>query len=400
MVLTVLSFSLLQTNVYAEISREQRSLYSAGVNYYDAAVASQPSCAAGSITLSGSNNRAKVFNYLVAKGLEKHQAAGIFGNLAVESSPAISPFAEEKPGQDEGGKGIAQWTATRRTAFERAAQEAGVITRQAAFKAVPEAEKAATEDKALQFNLDYLWKEATERGDIDKLKQEGTDLSNSVSSWLRWFERAGIPNVDDRLKEGNAALTEFGNGTSSSSNSTSGCGGSASGGPIVEIALSQVDLLETDKNCSKYFNNNGSCVSTPWCAAFVTWVYGQAGFTTTNSNLAKGVGKWFYDNKFFFKWQEPYRVLPGDVFVKGRGSGTGWDGTGHTGIVVEVNGFSIVTVEGNSSDKVKKNTYADYRKIPELIGFGRYVDKGSVQPEPGFDPTTGATGQYNTNKED
>lgn len=41
---------------------------------------------------------------------------------------------------------------------------------------------------------------------------------------------------------------------------------------------------------------------------------------------------------------------------------------GHTGIVVEVTGSSIVTVEGNSSDQVRKNTYL--RSNDYIAGYG------------------------------
>ena len=41
---------------------------------------------------------------------------------------------------------------------------------------------------------------------------------------------------------------------------------------------------------------------------------------------------------------------------------------GHTGIVVEVTGSSIVTVEGNSSDQVRKNTYL--RSNGYIAGYG------------------------------
>lgn len=402
------------TAAFAAMSPEQRSLLQSGINYFNSdetpdVCASRGVAGAGDIKLTGDNNRAKVFNFFIQKGLTEIEAGGIFGNLAVESGINISPFAEEKLGQDSGGKGIAQWTATRRVSFEKAAKGAGIITRQAVYNALPADQKPIEEDKALSFNLNYLWSEATERGDLEKLRTEGTTLPNAVSSWLRWYERASIPHLDDRIERGQNAIDEFGSSapvspTASPAATTpsNGCPptNNANSNRIVEIALSQEGILESSNECKKYFRTGGNC-ATPWCAAFATWVYAEAGYQTTKSNLAKGVGKWFFDNKFFFRWQEPYTVQPGDIFVKGRGSsGTSWEGTGHIGIVVAVDGFSMTTIEGNSSNKVKKNTYADYRKIPSLIGFGRYVDKNSVQPTPGFNPVTGAGGEYDSNEEE
>jgi hypothetical protein len=53
-----------------------------------------------------SNNEATAFNYFVAKGLTKRQAAGIVGNLIQESS--VVPTAVEYGGGP--GRGIAQWS--------------------------------------------------------------------------------------------------------------------------------------------------------------------------------------------------------------------------------------------------------------------------------------------------
>lgn len=47
---------------------------------------------------------------------------------------------------------------------------------------------------------------------------------------------------------------------------------------------------------------------------------------------------------------------------------SGSSGADHTGIVVEVTSSQIVTVEGNSGNQVKKNTYA--RNNSSIIGYG------------------------------
>lgn len=367
-------------------------------------------------TLAGADNVEKAWRFLAGKGsgagLGAEAVAGIIGNLQVEA-PGVNPFAEEKPGQDAGGKGIAQWTATRRIDFEAKAANAGVITRKAAFDALPESEKAAMNDKALTFNLNYLWEEAIQRGDIDKLRDETVGstteqkIEQAVMSWERWFERAGVPALGRRYDEALAAYNKYSTTapTTATDSGSSTCGGIGStfegGQKIAQIALAQVGIQEGDPECNKYFRGRGTCSSIQWCAAFVGWVYEEAGFKIGGGYRAKGVGKWFDDNKFFFKWTESYKPEVGDVFVKGRGgTGQGWEGIGHTGIVISLNGYTMVTVEGNSSNKVQKRTYEDYRKIPELIGFGRYIDKSSAVPVSGYNPADGAEGTYQSGDED
>lgn len=80
------------------------------------------------------------------------------------------------------------------------------------------------------------------------------------------------------------------------------------------------------------------------------------------------------------------------IFFRYTGSTSGAD---HTGIVVEVNASQIVTVEGNSGDQVKKNTYA--RSNGTIIGYGHplYSEtdteeaKPAPPPAPAAEPTTG-----------
>ena len=68
--------------------------------------------------LNGKDNREKIWNFLVAKGLSNEQTAGVMGNLQTESGGSWSPTVNEY-GQEFGsaGYGIAQWTGGRRDAL-------------------------------------------------------------------------------------------------------------------------------------------------------------------------------------------------------------------------------------------------------------------------------------------
>lgn len=334
-------------------------------------------------------NRLAAMGFLIAKGLDATQAAGILGNLMQESGAAINPVAEEFAGEDRGGKGIAQWTASRRVEFETAAGNAGIFTRQAQVASLSATEKQAALGKAFTFNLNYLWQEAIKRGDIAHLKEDtasavGDDrkVLAAVGSWQRWYERAGRPEMVNRVANGRQVFAEYtaragGTGGNPVLGSPSGCGGAGAtaGTPelakAIQLALGEVGNGESDGSCQKYLN---ACQTTPWCAAFMQWVFAEAGMPIGGGNRAKGVGQWFEQNQEFYRLSDNVAPQPGDIFVRGRnGSGTGWDGDGHIGIIVSVNGNTIETVEGNSGNDVARNTYNDYHTIEELIGFGRYV---------------------------
>lgn len=68
--------------------------------------------------LNGGDNREKIWNFLVAKGLSNEQTAGVMGNLQTESGGSWNPMVNEY-GKEFGsaGFGIAQWTGGRRTAI-------------------------------------------------------------------------------------------------------------------------------------------------------------------------------------------------------------------------------------------------------------------------------------------
>ncbi len=70
--------------------------------------------ATGSIVLTGSNDESKIWNYLIGKGLQPFQAAGIMGNIQSESG--FNPASQEPgttsntPTPGQLGHGIVQWT--------------------------------------------------------------------------------------------------------------------------------------------------------------------------------------------------------------------------------------------------------------------------------------------------
>jgi hypothetical protein len=89
---------------------------------------------------------------------------------------------------------------------------------------------------------------------------------------------------------------------------------------------------------------------------FVSWVAGQCGFIDAGiiprfASCAVGI-EWFQDRG---QWCEPgYAPVPGDlIFFDWEPDGT----ADHVGIVESVTDGTVNTIEGNSSDSVRRRSY-------------------------------------------
>jgi len=119
-----------------------------------------------------------------------------------------------------------------------------------------------------------------------------------------------------------------------------------------------------------------------WCANFVSWVMNQAGDPLNNvlngSWRVPGVytlrDTFQSENKF-----EPrgYKPSPGDVVLYG--------GSGHTNIVVGVDGDNITTIGGNEGNRISQRTISRFSN--NIMGFGRVEDTVPLaQPAPAPEP--------------
>jgi hypothetical protein len=132
---------------------------------------------------------------------------------------------------------------------------------------------------------------------------------------------------------------------------------------MIEIAISQLGNVGGEI----YWRWYGFDSREPWCAIFVSWVANQSGLIQSGAipmfaSTSAGV-QWFQNRGL---WQpRGYTPAPGDlIFFDRTGSGT----PDHVGIVERVDGGVVHTIEGNSSDMVRRRSYPLNRA--DILGYG------------------------------
>ena len=174
---------------------------------------------------------------------------------------------------------------------------------------------------------------------------------------------------------------------------------------VIETAMLEIGYKETGKNITKYASYfdknypdfyNTKKQGAEWCDIFVDYCIlvnsadmNEALYVTCQPSKSCGAGCSFsYD---YYKKQGRVGNDPqigAQIFF-----GTGKKPT-HTGIVVDVYGDSVVTVEGNSDNMVKRHTYK--KSSSRIFGYGypRYSEEAPQpapapvpQPQPAPEPT-------------
>lgn len=209
-----------------------------GVAVISGAASANPDCAcAGGSKLDGSDNKQRIWNFFIGKGLEPFQVAGILGNMQAEShfEPRLVQYGQNNsrgevsvPDQPSSlddnvppgaltGYGIVQWTP--------------------ATKILEGLNAYNTENNTtvgpgdLEFQVNLLWSqlEGTGIGAYISEKAAGDDLKSTIDvdgatkSFLHKYERAGAPNDDERIGFAKQILSELGSGTNTATGDP--CGG-------------------------------------------------------------------------------------------------------------------------------------------------------------------------------
>ena len=154
----------------------------------------------------------------------------------------------------------------------------------------------------------------------------------------------------------------------------------------LEVATSQIGVMESPPGSNRGpevdeyirrvgLNPKGQFA---WCAAFVYFCFDEAAKTLGQSNpviktggvldhweraRAEGIRRLLASKAV----QNPELVQPGHIFVIDTGDP---GGAGHTGLVLEVNGGKLVTIEGNTNDNGSREGVGvfkrDGRKIVQI----------------------------------
>ena len=138
---------------------------------------------------------------------------------------------------------------------------------------------------------------------------------------------------------------------------------------LVEVARTQVGYHEGTNNYTKYnvwFGSlNGYGYNYAWCQTFVAWCANQAGIPTSMIPRVSGT----VSGMDFFKKNGTWKdagITPekGDIIYLYSKSSSGY----HVGIVADVSGGQISTIEGNSSDQVAERSYSVGNS--SIVGYG------------------------------
>ena len=136
---------------------------------------------------------------------------------------------------------------------------------------------------------------------------------------------------------------------------------------ILSIAQSQIGVREaTGKNdgiaVEKYLQYTGNKKDDPWCASFVSWVYGQAGLVHP---------KTAWSPSLFPLARQTTNPLPADVFgVYFKELGR----IAHCGLVNGRKGNWISTIEGNTNVASSREGDGVYQKLRHWRTIKVYAD--------------------------
>ena len=132
---------------------------------------------------------------------------------------------------------------------------------------------------------------------------------------------------------------------------------------MVDIAIGEIGNIGGEKFWKWY----GFKSRAAWCAIFVSWVAEQAGYLEAGiipkfSGVDTGI-KWF---KVMEQWKDrTYTPMPGDlIFFDWNGNGHG----SHVGIVEKVEGATVYTIEGNTTDSCARRNYP--KSSSQIMGYG------------------------------
>ncbi|RYD95992.1 MAG: CHAP domain-containing protein [Sphingobacteriales bacterium] len=136
---------------------------------------------------------------------------------------------------------------------------------------------------------------------------------------------------------------------------------------VLKIAKSQIGIREATGNndgrqVEAYLAYTGNKKGEPWCASFVSWVFGQAGFNQPRSAWSPAL---------FPQLRQVKTAKPALVFgiyfpTKGR--------IAHVGLVEKQQGDWLYTIEGNTNLAGSREGDGVYRRLRHTKTIAAYAD--------------------------
>ena len=363
-------------------------------------------------------NEKRIWDFLYGQFKNPFGVSGLMGNLYAESAlnPKNLQNSYEKSlkmtddsytsGVDNGsytnfvrdaaGYGLAQWT---------------YWSRKEKLLAFAKEQRASIGD--LDMQLAFLMKELASYTAVMKTLLNATSVREASDVILTKYEKPANQSDSNKVKRASFGQKYYDQFVGSVSDDTDGKEGVSMGydpKKLIEVALAEVGYLEKktnsnldgktenagDKNYTKYGRDlyalnfyNGNKNGVAWCDVFVDWCFVQAFGkeaalkltyqpTKASSNCGAGCkysrGYYKSNGRLFDSPQ------PGDQVFFYPSNGIGGSVVQHTGLVYDVDGTYVYTVEGNTSGAngvvangggvCKKKYKLTYNR---LAGFGRPV---------------------------
>lgn len=196
------------TPTYAQFTGDALKAINNGYGWYDpnfGGCTTGPGIATG---LVGSDPVQQAYNFFVSMGLNNFQSAGIVGNLMQESG--VDPTSRQKGGP---GTGIAQWSNPGRWNE--------LVSWVSDPKNFPDGK--AHDANTLYPQLMYTWHEMKDVPPWNKTLpdiKQAQNVEQATQIFNDDFEKAGTPNMPNRIKYARQVLQQYGGGLSTTNPTT------------------------------------------------------------------------------------------------------------------------------------------------------------------------------------
>ena len=377
------------------------------------------------MSLIGSTNEEKIWNYLKAKGLPDCGIAGLMGNLYAESSlvptnlqnsyekalsftdaaytAAVDNGTYQNFVKDSAGYGLAQWTYWSRKK-----------------NLLDFAKKKGKSIGDLEMQLDFLWNELQGYTVVISTLKTAKTVRAASDSVLLNFERPA--DQSEAAKTRRAGFGQkFYDKYAADSPAQKGVSGVSKcyASAVIAVAIGELGYVEKASNSqldsktanpgsanwTKYARDfdekypkwyNGKKNGYEWCDMFVDWCFVTAfGYENALRLLCQperscGAGcTWsakYYKQKGQFHTSNP--KMGDQIFF-----GTSIDNCTHTGLMEKVDASKVYTIEGNTNNQCARRSYA--LNSAKIVGYGR----PAYDAEPGNTNTGSQTPSSGTTSE-